>query len=166
MSHYLVANEFILHSDHEGLKYIQGQHKLSTHHANWVEYLQTFCFTIKHKSAKLNKGADALLRKHLLLSQLGAIVLGFEQLKPLYDHDKDFGELFKEFPKHPKGDFLIYEGFLFKGTRLCVPHCCIRELLIHEVCEGSFASHFGERRLSLCSRSITFGHAWRRMSKM
>ena len=46
-SYYLVANEFILaHSDHKALKYIQGQHQLNTHHAKWVEYLQTFHFTI------------------------------------------------------------------------------------------------------------------------
>jgi len=29
-SHYLIASEFILHSDHEALKYIQGQHKLNS----------------------------------------------------------------------------------------------------------------------------------------
>jgi len=38
-SHYLIAKEFILHSDHEALKYIQGQHKLNSRHAKWVEYL-------------------------------------------------------------------------------------------------------------------------------
>jgi len=27
-SHYLISSEFILHSDHEALKYIQGQHKV------------------------------------------------------------------------------------------------------------------------------------------
>jgi len=50
-----VVNEFILHSDHEALKYIQGQHKLNVHHAKRVEYLQTFNLTIKQKSEKLNK---------------------------------------------------------------------------------------------------------------
>ena len=33
------ATEFILHSDHEAPKYIQGQHKLNSRHAKWMEYL-------------------------------------------------------------------------------------------------------------------------------
>jgi len=53
-SHYLVATEFVLHSDHEALKYIQGQHKLNSRHDKWVKYLQSFHFLIKHKSEKLN----------------------------------------------------------------------------------------------------------------
>jgi len=37
--HYLVASEFILHSDHKALQCIQGQYKLNSHHAKWVEFL-------------------------------------------------------------------------------------------------------------------------------
>nr|GEZ80603.1 hypothetical protein [Tanacetum cinerariifolium] len=58
--HYLFSKEFILHSYHDALKYIQVKHKLHSRHAKWVEYLQAFTFTIKHRSGKLNKGADAL----------------------------------------------------------------------------------------------------------
>jgi len=35
-SHYLIASEFILHSDHEAFKYIQGQPKLNSCHDKWV----------------------------------------------------------------------------------------------------------------------------------
>ncbi|GJW54123.1 RNA-directed DNA polymerase [Tanacetum coccineum] len=52
--HYLISKEFILHSDHEALKYIQGQHKLQPRHAKWVEYLQAFTFQlIKPKGWKV-----------------------------------------------------------------------------------------------------------------
>ena len=89
-----MANEFILYSDHETLKYIQGQHKLNSRHAKWVEFLQLFHFTIRHKSGKLNKGVDALARRYLLLFKLDACVLGFKHLKLLYAKDEDFRELY------------------------------------------------------------------------
>lgn len=44
--HYLIQREFILFSDHEALKYINGKHKLNARHAKWVAYLQEFTFTI------------------------------------------------------------------------------------------------------------------------
>ena len=62
--------------------------------------------------------------------QLDACILGFEYLKSLYEDDEDFGELYKECLQHPKGDFLVQDGFLFKGLRLCVPKFSTRELLV------------------------------------
>lgn len=38
-SSYLAHNEFILFTDHEALKYINSQDKLSAHHAKWASYL-------------------------------------------------------------------------------------------------------------------------------
>jgi len=66
--------------------------------------------------------------------------------KLLYSGDEDFGELYGACQKHPKDDFFIQEGFLFKGARLCMPKCSTRELLIREVHGGSFAGHYGETR--------------------
>ena len=37
--HYLIDGEFILHSDHEALKFIQGHHNLNPRHAKRVEYM-------------------------------------------------------------------------------------------------------------------------------
>ena len=151
-NHYLIASEFILHYDHQALKYIQGQHKLNSKHAKWVEFMQSYHFTIKHKLGKLNQGVDALSRRYLLLFQLDACVLGFEHLQVLYANDEDFGALFAACSKHPKGYFHIQEGFLFKGTRLCVPRCSTRELLIREVHGGSLAGHYGENKSAIMLR--------------
>ena len=103
--HYLVGAEFILHSDHEALRFIQGQHKLNPRHAKWVEYLQSFHFVIHHKSGQLNQGADALFRRYLLLSTLETNVLGLEVIKDLYSQDADHQEIYSKSSSHPYGSF-------------------------------------------------------------
>jgi len=70
-----------------------------------VEFLQSFYFTIKHKSEKMNRGVDALSRRHFLLFQLDACILGFEHLKALYENDEDFGVVYEECRRHPKEAF-------------------------------------------------------------
>lgn len=75
--------------------------------------------------------------------------------KPAYrmnPKDEDFRELFSACQKHPKGDFLVEEGFLFKGTRLCIPKCSTCELLIREVHGGSLAGHYGENKTIILLR--------------
>ncbi|GKC65747.1 reverse transcriptase domain-containing protein [Tanacetum coccineum] len=64
----LKVAEFILYSDHEALKFIQGQAKLKPWHAKWVETLQDFSFVIRHKVGSANSVADALSRRPALLS--------------------------------------------------------------------------------------------------
>ena len=49
--HYLVSKEFIIHSDHESLKYLKTQHKLNKRHAKWME-LEQFPYVIKYKKGK------------------------------------------------------------------------------------------------------------------
>jgi len=86
------------------------------------------------------------------LFQLAACVHGFEHLKCLYAEDKGFGELYVKWSKHPKGDFLVEEGFLFKSTRLCVPKYSAREILSREVHGGSLARHYGESKTLIMLR--------------
>ena len=37
--HYLWSKEFVIYSDHEFLKHLKGQGKLSRRHAKWVEFI-------------------------------------------------------------------------------------------------------------------------------
>ncbi|XP_033139424.1 uncharacterized protein LOC117131126, partial [Brassica rapa] len=62
--HYLWPKEFVIHTDHESLKYLKGQNKLSKRHARWVEFIETFPYVIKYKQGKENIVADALSRRH------------------------------------------------------------------------------------------------------
>ncbi|XP_021861565.1 uncharacterized protein [Spinacia oleracea] len=125
-SHYLRPNHFVLHSDYESLKYINGQQNLSPRHAKWGEFLQAFHFSAKYKDGKTNIVADALSRRYSLISMLNTRLLGFEMLKAHYENDEYFGELFSKGLVGVTGEFIIQDGFLFKGNRLCVPRHPIR----------------------------------------
>ena len=59
---------------------------------------------------------------------------------------KTLGSFIQLVKKLPKDDFLIQEEYIFKGTRLCIPKCGTRELLIREIHGGSLASYHGENK--------------------
>jgi len=110
----------------------------------------------------MNKGADALPKRYLLLSALETKVLGFEIVKELYAQDEDLKEIFAKSSSHPHGPFHVHEGFLFKGVRLCIPKCGFRELLIQELHGGALAGHFGVEKT--CSM-LKEHYYWPKMSK-
>ena len=70
----------------------------------------------------------------------------------MYADDEDFGDLFCACQKRPEGDFLVQEGFLFKGTCLCIPKCSTHELLIREVHRGSLVGHCRENKTIIMPR--------------
>ena len=115
-----------------------------------------------HGAISINKGADALSRRYLLLSALETKVLGFEIVKELYAQDEDLKEIFSKSSSHPHGPFHVHEGFLFKGVRLCIPKCGFRELLIQELHGGALAGHFGVEKT--CSM-LKEHYYWPKMSK-
>jgi len=92
--HYLVSKEFFIHSDHESLKYLKGQHKLNKRHSRWMEFLEQFLYVIKYKKGSTNIVTDALSRRHVLFSKLGAQILGFDNIRELYQEDQDFASIF------------------------------------------------------------------------
>ncbi|KAH9698115.1 hypothetical protein KPL71_023888 [Citrus sinensis] len=58
--HYLWPKDFVIHTDHESLKHLKGQHKLTKRHARWIEFIETFPYVIRYKQGKENIVADAL----------------------------------------------------------------------------------------------------------
>ena len=74
---------------------------------------------------------------------------------------KTLGELYSACLKHLKEDFLLQDGYLFKGMRLCIPKCETRELL-KEVHGGSLVGHYGQNKALI----MLMGHYyWLGMSK-
>ena len=79
-------------SNHDALQFINHQHKLNRRHATWVEFLQAYNFTIKHKVGVHNVMADALSRKYSTLTSLRIKVVGFDILRDMYKDDVEFGK--------------------------------------------------------------------------
>jgi hypothetical protein len=141
--HYLWPKEFVIHSNHESLKHLKGQRKLSRRHAKWVEFIETFPYVIKYKQGKGNIMANALSHRYVLLSTLDARFLGFEHIKELYKDDSDFANVYNTCETSAFGKFYRLNGYLFKESRLCVPLSSMRELLVREAHGGGLMGHFG-----------------------
>ncbi|GJW59663.1 putative CCCH-type zinc finger family protein [Tanacetum coccineum] len=141
--HYLLSNDFVLFSDHEALKFINGQHKLKPRHAKWVEFIQAFSFVIRHKVGSDNQVADALSRRHSLITTMHIRVQGFDSFRGLYCDDPDFREIWNKCDNVPFQQFSKLDGYLFKGARLCIPLCSLSEAIILEGHVGGLTGHFG-----------------------
>ncbi|RDX78286.1 Tf2-9, partial [Mucuna pruriens] len=130
--------EFVINNDHEDLQHLRSQNKLNKRHAKWVEFLEQFSYVIKHKQGKVNIMANALSRRHSLLSLLETKLLGFEHLEEIYLKDEFFLKKFMI--------FLLMEPM--EDNKLCVPKSSIRKLLVKEAHGGGFMEHFREYKTS------------------
>lgn len=67
LRHYLLPKEFIVYTDNHALSFLNGQEKLNQRHIKWVEKIQPYTFTIKHKKGVSNKVANSLSRRTLTI---------------------------------------------------------------------------------------------------
>lgn len=131
--HYLVHRDFILFTDHDALRHLDSQAIVSARHASWITFLQQFTFSIKHQAGKMNRVADALSRRHSLLSTVHSTVPGFATFSELYVTDSFFSKIWQDVEQGVTSDYSVHEGFLFKGLRICVPECSLRLQILHEL---------------------------------
>lgn len=165
--HYLLPKEFVIHSDHESLKYLRSQGKLNKRHAKWVEFLEQFQYVIKHKKGKSNVVADALSRRYVLFSTLETKFIGFEVIKELYEHDSEFSQIYKSCVHAAQNGYFKNNDYLFKEKRLCVPKGSIRDLLVKEAHEGGLMGHFGvQKTLDMLHEHFYWPHMKRDVRKL
>ena len=97
-------------------------------HARWVSYIRKFSFSLKHKLGQQNKVVDALSRRAYLLVTLQTEVIGFDCLKELYEEDDDFGNIWAKCQNGRSVEgMLIQDGYLFRGSQLCILRSSLRE---------------------------------------
>ncbi|KAI9187093.1 hypothetical protein LWI28_024339 [Acer negundo] len=131
--HYLFHREFILYTNHDSLRHLHSQEKISSRHASWSAYLQQFTFVLKHKAGVTNRVADALSQRVNLLSTMVVQVPGFNSFRELYDSDPHFSEIMVAVREKKNSEFVLVDGFLFRGNQLCIPECSLRLQIIMEI---------------------------------
>lgn len=147
----MLPQEFILFSNQEALRYLNSHKKLNPRHAKWVEFLQEYTFVLKHKVKVENKATNALSQKITLLHSMSIQVTEFEKLKEDYNSCPDFGDLYATLMSaRSNKDYPLHNGYLFRGTQLCIPYTSVCDFLAWELHVGSIASHFG------CNKTIAF----------
>ena len=73
-------------------------------------------------------------------------MVGLEKLKETYADCPDFGSIFNTLqsgPSRDHPDFVLQEGHLFRGGKLCIPRTSVRDFLMWELHARGLASQFG-----------------------
>ena len=87
-----------------------------------------------------------------MLNIMHSVIVGFESIKTLYEDDPDFGNVWKACLSGPTNQFLIHDGYIFKGKHLCVPSCSLRQAIIREAHGGGLDRHFGRDKTLILVR--------------
>jgi len=118
--HYMLPKEFVLYSDHQSLRYLYSQNKLSFRYVKLVKFLQDYTFVLRYHAEVDNKAVDALNRVIIILHSMQNFMVGFEHIKDKYPQYPDIDIIYKESLDNLspiQGDFLTREGYLFKSDK-------------------------------------------------
>ena len=143
--YYLLPKEFSLYSDHEVLRYLHFQSKLTSRHVKWVEFLQNYTFILKYCSRVDNKVADALSHVFTILHTIKNSIVDFESLRNEYSQCPDFDNIYTEsqitLVLH-KVSFFLEMGIFLKVLSYVFPLLTLRDFLVQELHAEGLAGHF------------------------
>ncbi|GBG74428.1 hypothetical protein CBR_g18840 [Chara braunii] len=164
--HYLLGRHFKAYSDHETLRWLKTQAKMTPKLTRWAAEIDQYDFELKPVKGKYNVVADALSRRS---NYFGAIVhyldIGIdlqEKVKQAYAQDPIYSDLLKRVRDAPETepDYRTTEALLFEKTnvfdRLCVSNNKeIRSLILGEC--HDIEGHFGwQKTLANLMRAYTW----------
>ena len=160
--HYLIGTPFVIHTDHQSLRYFMTQTKLSEKQMRWANFLSQFHFQFAHVPGKLNPVADALSRR----PRVNAVSIAFNHdladMIEQYSGDEDFGPIYNDLVLgKPQDSYSLNEGFLLYGNRLCVTKA-LREKVLYESHSPPYAGHRG---IQATTKAIETYFYWPHMRK-
>ena len=129
--------------------------RTSSTEAIWNAWsLQSFSISSKHNYSNTNVVVHALSKKYILLSILEARILIFKVIKDVYKNDNEFKVLLEEHSL--QAPYKVYDGFIFRGGKLCIPKCPFRELSIMKAHGRSIEGHFGIKKTKNSLKELSF----------
>ncbi|GBG72311.1 hypothetical protein CBR_g11240 [Chara braunii] len=164
--HYLLGRHFKVYSDHETLRWLKTQAKMTPKLTRWATEIDQYDFELKPVKGNYNVVADALSRR---ADYFGAIVhyldIGKDlqqKIREAYAQDPIYSDLLKKVKEAPETEpnYRTTEGLLFEKTnvfdRLCIPSSEeIRSLILGE-CHDT-EGHFGwSKTLANLMRAYTW----------
>ncbi|GBG86822.1 hypothetical protein CBR_g42105 [Chara braunii] len=164
--HYLLGRHLKVYSDHETLRWLKTQAKMTPKLTRWAAEIDQFDFELKPVKGKYNVVADALSRRS---DYFGAVVhyldIGRdlqEKVRQAYAQDPIYNGLLKKGREAPETepDYRTTDGLLFDKSnvfdRLCVPNSEeIRSLTLGE--RHDTEGHFGwQKTLANLMRAYTW----------
>ena len=84
-----------------------------------------------------------------ILTKMSTVVGGFERLIVDYEFCPDFHEIYAELKNgatREVDEFILHDGYLFIGHKLCIPRTSLGEFLGWEFHAGGLAGHFGNKK--------------------
>ena len=81
-----------------------------------------------------------------MMTSLHVEIIGFDIVNELYCDNDDFGDIWKACEQRLFKDFVIVDGFLFKGTLLAIPVCSLCLSIIDELHARNLSEHFGRNK--------------------
>lgn len=164
--HYLMDEHFVIHTDHESLKYFVSQtFPVGSRLTRWLDFLAMYDYEVQYLPGKENAAADALSRLSAEATELVETVFGpdpdlIARIKAGYKADGHFGEIYdilanrklvpKTMDQHIR-HYQVFNGLLFYNAltegedewRTCVPHGEARRELVSKAHDLPTGGHWG-----------------------
>ena len=146
--HLVSGREIIVLTDHDSLKYLKSQPKLTHRQQRWQEFLSRFNIKIHFTPGSTNVVADALsrrpdLKQHAITSMTSIHINDIiDEIRKLSSTDSQYQKLLNSKPLPHR--YTINNGLLYCNKRIVIPNdSALRTRLLVEAHDTPLSGHLG-----------------------